>query len=399
MSPRKRVIGSEHIHDARARGMLVIEVLANDIVTDQARETAKRVGIKLQSGPLEKPTPIRIDGTTNVQRGLYRRSPHWMAPRRRVEPGSSRRLGKLTLIGGGGVGVNIAHLGVNGDLAEQIMLIDIVDNLAESIALDLNHARGISRSQTRVVGSSDLARVTGSDVIVVSAGRPRTPGMSRADLVSVNRRVIRTIGNSIKLHAPNATVIVVTNPLDEMTVEMLNTTGFARGQVLGMAGTLDGSRFRYALARAANVLPQDVEAITLGSHGDEMTPIVSKARIKGQSVERFLSVEEVQRCVQDTITGGAQVVSLKKTGSAVIAPAHAVIEVIDHIRGAKSGSVPISVMLNGEFGISDVVLGVPCQLGMGGLLKVDEITLSDDELVSLRIAADAIKHRLSNQSH
>ena len=157
----------------------------------------------------------------------------------------------------------------------------------------------------------------------------------------------------------------MTNPLDEMTVEMLRATGLPREQVLGMAGTLDSSRFRNALALAAGVSSADVEAITLGSHGDEMAPIVSRARIKGRPLDVFLDAERIEACVRDAVTGGGQVVALRKTGSATIAPAHASIELIDHIRGARTGPVPVSVMLNGEFGISGVVLGVPAHLGRG----------------------------------
>ncbi|MGB1256316.1 MAG: malate dehydrogenase, partial [Thiolinea sp.] len=197
---------------------------------------------------------------------------------------------------------------------------------------------------------------------------------------------------------PNAIVIVITNPLDEMTLEMLRVTGFPRNRVLGMAGTLDTSRFRTALALAAGVEVRDVEALTLGSHGDEMAPIVSHSRIKGRSLDAWLNAEQVEQCVQDAITGGGQVVALKKTGSATIAPAHACIEVIDHIRGARLGTVPVSVMLNGEYGIEGVVLGVPCHLGQSGLITVEELPLPEHELIQLQQAAIAIKARLSSGS-
>jgi len=164
---------------------------------------------------------------------------------------------------------------------------------------------------------------------------------------------------------------------------------------LGMAGTLDSSRFRNALAITAGVTPADVQAITLGSHGEEMAPIPSLARIKGAPLAKFLSTEQIDVCVKDAVTGGGQIVALKKSGSATIAPAHASIELLDHIRGARAGSVPVSVMLTGEYGISDVVLGVPAHLGATGLIKVEELRLTDQERNALQDAAEAIKTRLA----
>ena len=280
-------------------------------------------------------------------------------------------------------------------MAEEITLIDIVPGAAAAIALDLNHASGITGVKARCVGGEDLAMVAGADVVIVTAGRARSPGMTRADLIDVNTRVIHSVGETVKSSAPNAIVIVVTNPLDEMTVEMLRATGFPRERILGMAGTLDSSRFRNALATAAGVTPADVSAITLGSHGDEMAPITSLARIKGRRLERFLSHEQIADCVQDAITGGGQVVAIKKSGSATIAPAHSSIELMDHIRGAKAGPVPVSVMLQGEYGVSGVVLGVPAHLGATGLVGVEELRLTSDETSALRGAAEAIRTRLN----
>ena len=389
-----RVIGAEAIADARQRGRIVFEVLPGDIVTDLARETAARVGIRLVDGPLERVVPARTDGATSMRRVLYRRSPKWVAPERRRQ--KARRLTKIALIGAGGVGGNIAHLAAMGGIAEEIALMDVVPGLAESTAMDLNHTAGVTGSPAFCVGGDALALVSGADVVVVTAGRARGPGMTRADLIDVNARVIRQAAEAIRTEAPEAIVIVVTNPLDEMTVEMLHATGFPRERVLGMAGTLDSARFRAALAQAAGVTPADVAAITLGSHGDEMAPIISRARIKGRPLNVFLAPEQIASCVRDAVTGGGQVVALKKTGSATIAPAHATLEVIDHIRGARSGPVPVSVMLAGEYGLNDVVLGVPAHLGASGLIKVDELALSDAETRALKAAAEAIRGRLSS---
>jgi malate dehydrogenase len=388
-----RVIGSEHIEDARQRGRIVFEVLEGDIVTALARETAARLGIKLVDGPLEVVAHERTDGGTALRRGLYRRGPKWITPRA-SKTRHARRFRKIALVGAGGVGGNIAHLAANRDMADEIALIDIAPGMAAATALDLNHASGITGTKARCTGSQDLADVSGAEVIVVTAGRARTPGMSRADLIETNKRVIHATAEAIRTQAPNAIVIVVTNPLDEMTVEMLRATGFPRERVLGMAGTLDSARFRNALALAAGVTPADVTAMTLGSHGDEMAPIPSHARIKGRPLDVFLSQDTIEACVKDAITGGGQVVALKKSGSATIAPAHSSVEVMDHIRGAKVGAVPVSVMLEGEFGVSGVVLGVPAHLGASGLIEVDQIRLTSDETAALHAAAEAIRARV-----
>jgi malate dehydrogenase len=387
MSNGRRVIGSEQISQARQRQRNLIEILPGDIVTAEARDQAERLGIALVNGPIEKPEPVKTDGATALRRGLWRRSPRWVAPSNRLS-NSPRRFGKIAFVGAGGVGTNAAHLCANADMADEIALIDIAPGLAAAMALDLNHASGIARSRSRATGGTTLAAVADADVVLVSAGRARSPGMTRADLIDINRRVIQATGEAIATYAPNAIAIVVTNPLDEMTTEMLRATGFSRNQVLGMAGTLDSSRFRNALAIAAGVETRDVEAVTLGSHGDEMAPIISASRIKGRALDVFLSAEIIAECVKDAITGGGQVVALKKTGSAVIAPAHASVEVMDHLRGARAGTVPDSVMLQGEYGISDVVLGVPCHLGKGGLISVEEIKLTASELTALRAASE-----------
>lgn len=388
-----RVVGSDLIEEARQRGRIVFELLPGDIVTDVARETAARIGIRLLDGPLEKPAVVQADGATTLRRVLHRRSPKWVAP---IRAGSktARRYSKIAFVGAGGVGATVAHLAANADLADELVLIDIAPGLAAATALDLNHASGITGTRARCSGGESLSLVAGADVVVVTAGRARGPGMTRADLIDVNARVIRTAAEAIRSAAPQAIVIVVTNPLDEMTVEMLTATGFPRERVLGMAGTLDSARFRHALARAAGVNPADVQAITLGSHGEEMAPIPSLARIRGRSLRTFLTPEQIEACVTDAVTGGGQVVALKKSGSATLAPAHATMELLDHLRGARSGPVPVSVMLDGEYGLSGVVLGVPAHLGASGFISVEDLRLSEVEQAALHRAADAIRSRL-----
>lgn len=388
-----RVIGAEQVNAARKAGRQMLEILPGDIVTDMARDSASHLGITLTDGPLERPAPPEMDGGAATRRHLYRRGARWVSPRP-AQSRQARRLGKLALIGAGGVGGTLATISAANGVAEDITLIDVVPGLAEATALDLTHAAGMTGTKSRITGSTDLGAVAGAELVVVTAGRPRTPGMSRADLIDVNKRVIRAAAEAIRTQAPDAIVIVVTNPLDEMTTEMLTATGFPRARVLGMAGTLDSGRFRTALARAADVDPADVAAITLGSHGDEMVPVVSHATIKGRTLDVFLSEDAIKACTRDAITGGGQVVALKKTGSATIAPAHATAELIDHIRGARTGPVPCSVRLDGEYGIDGVVLGVPCHLGASGLISVEELPLGTSEHAALHAAAEAIRARL-----
>lgn len=389
----RRIITRADVETAHRTARKQIEVLQDDIVTAEAIDTAARYAIKLLDGPLERPEAPRADGVTIAQRALWRRNPRWMAPIP-VAGLSPRRFSKLALIGAGGVGSNVAHLAANADMADLITLIDIAPGVAEATALDLNHASGVSGTRARAEGGTSFAMVEGADVVVVSAGRARSPGMTRADLLAINRRVMQAAGAAIAEKAPKAIVLVVTNPLDEMTFEMIRATGFSRKQVLGMAGTLDSARFRNALALAAGVAVRDVFALTLGAHGEEMAPIVSQSRIKGRALSAFLSPEKIAACVKDAVTGGGQVVALRKTGSATIAPAHSTIEVLDYLRGAKSGSTPVSVMLDGEYGLKDVVVGVPCKLGAQGLIEVEELDLTPDELANLHRAAEAIRKRL-----
>lgn len=292
------------------------------------------------------------------------------------------------------VGTTAAHLAAMSGMAAELTLIDVVPGLAASVALDIEHASGITGSRTRAKGGTSLKLVAGAEAVVVTAGRPRSPGMTRAGLLEINGRVVRDVGEAIAAHAPNAVVIVVTNPVDEMTYQLWRASGLPDEQVLGMAGTLDSSRFRNALAEAAKVSPADVSAVALGSHGAEMVPVVSTATIKGRPVREVLPEDKIQACVRDAIDGGAQVVALRKTGSAFIAPAHAVIEVLEAMRGAIADPVPVSAMVHGEYGLEGVFLGVRARLGRTGVVEIIEDRLDEAELAALGKAAASIKQRL-----
>ena len=391
---RRRVVGAEHVEGASRRGRRYLEVMPSAIVTEQARDSAARLRVDLRTGPLDRPAVPAPDGAAALVRGLYRRSPKWTAPR----PPAGRnavRFGRVAVVGAGGVGANVAHLAASAGMAEEVVLVDVVPGLAESIALDLNHAAGVTRSRSVARGGADLALAADADVVVVTAGRARAPGMSRADLREANGRTVRAVAEAIRTAAPRAVVVMVSNPLDEMTAEALLATEFPRERVLGMAGTLDSARFREALAREAGVEVGEVEAIVLGSHGPEMAPVVSRARIRSAPVGRVLSPAQVEACVERTIAAGARVVALRKTGSASLAPAHATVEVLDHLRGARAGAVPVSVRLEGEYGLEGVVLGVPCLLGPRGLIEVRELALAASERVALARAAAAVRARVA----
>jgi len=381
----RRVIGMEHVSAAQQAGRNYIELLPGDIVTDLAQETAQSLSIQLLQGPLKKIVPERTDSASALRRQLWRRSPKWMPTQtRRAQQGTS--LSKLALVGVGGVGAGIAHLSALSEITQTLTLIDIAPGVAAATALDLQHSAGITQSRTHVEGGDQLELVAGADVVVVSAGKARTPGMTRDDLSTLNKRVIMASAEAIANLAPNAVVIVVTNPLDEMTLAMLHATAFPRERILGMAGTLDSSRFRVSLAKAAGVDARDVEALTLGSHGQEMVPISSLARIKGAPLHKYLNEETLAACVDRAVNGGSDVVALRRTGSATLAPAHSVIEVLEHLTGKRRGWVPVSVLLQGEYGMSDVVMGVPAHLDAQGLLRIEELPISDLEHQQLKQA-------------
>ena len=393
-SARRRVVGAEHVEGASRRGRRHLEVMPGAIVTDQARDSAARLRVDLRTGPLDRPAVPAPDGAAALVRGLYRRNPKWTAPRPPAGRGAVR-FRRVAVVGAGGVGANVAHLAANAAMAEEVALVDVVPGLAESIALDLNHATGVTRSRSGVIGGTDLALAADADVVVIAAGRARAPGMARADLREANGRTMRAVAEAIRTTAPGAVVVVVSNPVEEMTTEALLATGFPRERVLGMAGTLDSARFREALAREAGVEAGEVEAVVLGSHGPEMVPVVSRARIRGAPLDRCLRPERIEACVERTVAAGARVVALRRTGSASLAPAHATVEVLDHLRGARAGAVPVSIRLEGEYGLEGVVLGVPCLLGPRGLIEVRELALAASERGALARAAEAVRIRVA----
>ena len=383
-------------HDVRAaagRGVRELYVDRDAVVTPQALEVADRLGVTVRRGAAPQVTPPTIDPARAVQRLLLRRSPRWVAPTSRAGRAPTR-FTRVAFVGSGMVGATAAHLTAISGMADELAIIDVVPGLAAATALDLEHASGITGTATRARGGTSLSLCAGADVVVVTAGRPRSPGMTRDALLDVNGRVIRDVAEAVAAHAPEAVVIVVTNPLDEMTFEFWRASGLPARQVIGMAGTLDSSRFRNALATAAGVRPHDVWAVALGSHGAEMVPIVSMATIKGRPVTEVLRPAEIERCVREAVNGGAAVVGLRKTGSAFIAPAQAVVELMDGLRGAIAEPLPASVLLDGEYGLDGVFLGVRAQLCSTGVASLVVDPLTPDELGALQGAAESIRSRL-----
>ncbi len=386
------ILSEYDVRQALAAGRRYLYLEPGTVVSPAAADAAASLGLELRSGP-EAPLALpAIDHGRAMARTLYRRSPRWVAPttRRGMLPA---RFGRIAFVGAGAVGATTAHLAGAAGMADELVLVDVVPGLAAAVALDIEHASGITGSSTRARGSTQVSEVAGADVVVVSAGRPRTPGMTRAALAQVNGRVIRDVGAAIAAHAPGAVVVVVTNPVDEMTHELWRSSGLADDKIIGMAGTLDSSRFRFSLAVAAGVSPADVEALTLGSHGDEMVPVVSAATIKGRPVREVMAADVLASCVQETVDGGAAVVALRRTGSAFVAPAHAVVEVLDALRGAVAGPVPVSARVHGAYGLDGVFVGVPARLSTQGVADIVELRLAADELAALQRAAAAIAAR------
>lgn len=391
------VIGEAEVRRVAAAGRKELVVRPGDILTPQARDAAAELGLEIVDRPREAAAAPVVDEATAVRRVLLRRSPRWMPPESPPSP-ATRILDRVAVVGAGMVGTTAAHVLSLGGAVRELILVDVAPELAAAVALDLEHSTGITGSATVARGGTDTALLADADVVVITAGRPRQPGMDRRDLAEVNGEIVRSVAESVAEYAPDAVIVVVTNPLDEMTREAYLASGFPRRRVLGMAGTLDSSRFRWALARAAGVDPRDVEAITLGSHGNEMVPVLSRATIRGRPVTEVLSPEVVARCVEETVHAGGRVVELRRTGSAFLAPGHAIAEVIDAMRGAARGPIPVSVLLQGEYGLEGVFLGVPALLDARGLVEVVEVPLAPDEERALHAAAEAVRGRQGSRT-
>ena len=298
---------------------------------------------------------------------------------------------KISIIGAGNVGGSCALKVCEKGLADEVILLDICKGIPQGKALDILQAMPLNGSNSRIIGTNDYSDIKDSDIVVVTAGVPRKPGMTREDLVDVNSKIISSIASEIKIHAPNSIVIVVTNPLDIMAHLMLKETGFDTSKVLGMAGVLDSTRFRTFLAMETGAKVEYIEAMVLGGHGDSMVPLADHVKINGKPVSEILEPEKLKRIVERTKNGGAEIVKLLKSGSAFYAPSASIIEMISSIVNVDETVLPCSVYLSGEYGYEDIFLGVPVKLDKNGVKGIVELEIAKDEKVLLDKSAEAVR--------
>jgi malate dehydrogenase len=305
--------------------------------------------------------------------------------------------GKVTVVGAGFYGSTTALRLAEYDVFDTVVLTDIVEGKPEGLALDMNQSRSIEGFETKIVGATTTAEGAGyeatanSDVVVITAGLPRKPGMSRMDLIGVNAGIVRGVAENIAKHSPNAVIIVVSNPLDEMTALAQLATGFPKNRVMGQAGMLDTARFTNFVAEKLGVKVGAVKTLTLGSHGDTMVPVPSRCTVDGKPLSDLLSPAEIADLVDRTRNGGAEVVALLKTGSAYYAPSAAAARMAKAVIEDSGAVMPVCAWVDGEYGISGVYLGVEAEIGRTGIKKVVEGTLTDSEVAALKEAAEAVR--------
>ena len=297
---------------------------------------------------------------------------------------------KVTVVGAGNVGATLAQRIADRELAD-VVLIDIIEGMPQGKGLDIMEATPVEGSDSRVLGTNDYKDTAGSDIVVITAGIARKPGMSRDDLLNTNYKIVRECTENAAKHSPNAVLVVVANPLDAMCHVAKKVSGFPRGRVFGMAGILDSARMRAFIAMELGVSVENVSAFVLGGHGDTMVPLPRYSTVAGIPITELLSQDKVDAIVKRTAGGGAEIVSLLKTGSAYYAPASSTVEMVDAVLKDKHKVLPCSCYLEGEYGIRDLYVGVPAQLGQKGVERVWEIKLTDTEAAALKKSAAAVK--------
>ncbi|MBC7463341.1 MAG: malate dehydrogenase [Actinobacteria bacterium] len=306
---------------------------------------------------------------------------------------------KVTVVGAGFYGSTTALRLAEYNIFDTVVLTDIVEGKPEGLALDINQSRSIEGFETKVIGATTTADGGGyeatanSDVVVITAGLPRKPGMSRMDLIGVNAGIVRGVAENIARHSPNAVIIVVSNPLDEMTALTQLASDFPKNRVFGQAGMLDTARFTNFVAEKLDVKVSSVKTLTLGSHGDTMVPVPSRCTVDGVPLSERLSGEEIEDLVTKTRNGGAEIVALLKTGSAYYAPSAAAARMAKAVIEDSGEVMPVCAWVDGEYGITGVYLGVEAEIGSNGVRKVVESSLTPDELNNLKIAAEAVRSK------
>ena len=307
------------------------------------------------------------------------------------------RRGKITVVGSGFYGSTTAQRLAEYDVFETVVLTDIIEGKPEGLALDMNQSRPVEGFETKVLGvttgtdGSGYEQTADSDIVVITAGLPRKPGMSRMDLIETNAKIVRQVAENVAKFSPEAVVIVVSNPLDEMTALAQIATGFPKNRVIGQAGMLDTARFTNNVAETLNVPVASVKTLTLGSHGDTMVPVPSACTVDGKPLSEALDQAKIDELVDRTRNGGAEVVALLKTGSAYYAPSAAAARMAKAVAEDSGAVMPVCTWVDGEYGISGVYLGVEAELGKGGVRKVVERDLTDSEIAGLREAAEAVR--------
>jgi malate dehydrogenase len=297
---------------------------------------------------------------------------------------------KITVVGAGNVGATTAQRLAERDYAD-VVLVDIVEGMPQGKALDLNQAGPVVGFEPNIVGTNGYEQTSGSEIVVITSGLPRKPGMSRDDLLAANREIVEGVTREVANRSPDSIIIAVTNPLDAMCHVALDASGFPRQRVVGMAGILDSARFRTFLAWELGVSARDVTGFVLGGHGDTMVPITSYTNVAGVPVSQKIDASRLEEIVQRTRDGGAEVVKLLKSGSAFYAPSAAVAEMIDSIVYDQKRVLPCAALCNGEYGIDGLFVGVPVKLGKEGVEEIIEIELSDEEREDLHRSADAVR--------
>ena len=297
---------------------------------------------------------------------------------------------KVTIVGAGNVGATSAHWIAAAELAD-VVLIDVVEGIPQGKGLDLLEAMPVEGSDSFVVGTNNYAETANSDIVVITAGIPRKPGMSRDDLLNTNYKIMQDVVGNVVKYSPNSIIIVVSNPLDAMAQAAYKLSGFSRNRVIGMAGVLDSARFCTFIAQQLNVSVENVTAFVLGGHGDTMVPLTRYSTVAGIPVTELIEKTKLEKIVQRTRDGGAEIVKYLKTGSAFYAPGRAVLEMCEAILKDKRKILPCAVYLEGEYGINGLFVGVPAKLGANGVEQVIEIKLSDEESAALKKSAAAVK--------
>jgi malate dehydrogenase len=301
---------------------------------------------------------------------------------------------KITVVGGGNVGATCAQGLALKELAREVVLIDILEGVPQGKGLDQWESAPIEGFDTRVRGTNNYDDTANSDIVIVTAGIARKPGMSREDLLNTNAGIVRQVAENIKRTSPKSIIIMVSNPLDVMAHVAMQVTGFPRERVIGMAGVLDTARYRSFVALELDCSVEDIQALVLGGHGDTMVPLASYTTVSGIPLRQLASADRINTMVDRARNGGAEIVALLKTGSAYYAPAAAAVQMAEAIVRDKKRILPCSAFLQGEYGMKDLFLGVPCKLGREGLLGIIEVELTDEERAALEKSAGAVKETM-----